>query len=86
MILLIFLTYFIIGYILSLFLYAYYCKDYQKQNICTRGTWEKYYTRKGVEGYMAFVLLLWPLALIMILSYYLFGYPFDYIKKHNGIE
>ena len=83
---LIILTYFIIGYVLSLLCYVYYCKDYQKQYISTRGTWEKYYRKEGVEGYMVFVSLSWPLALIILLGYCLFRYPFDCIKERNGIR
>lgn len=82
---LIILTYFIIGFIVSLFIYDYYCKDFNKknENRKVKLTWEEYAIKKEPGVCMAFVLILWP---ILAICYCIFQYPMNCIKKHNGIK
>ena len=88
MTLLIILTYFIIGFVVSLFVYDYYCKDFNKENKNRQFklTWEEYARREGPGACMGFAIILWPILLLIIICYYTFQYPIDCIKKHNGIK
>lgn len=88
MTLLIILTYFIIGFVVGLFIYDYHCKDFNKKNKNRQFklTWEEY-THKNDPGFcMAFAIILWPFFLLVGMFYYMFQYPIDCIKKHNGIK
>ena len=82
------LTYFIIGFVVGLFIYNYYCKDFNKKNQTYQYklTWEEYSRREGPAVCMAITIFLWPVLLLIVVCYYLFQYPIDCIKKRNGIE
>lgn len=82
------LTYFIIGFIVGLFIYDYYCKDFNKKNEYreVKLTWEEYSYREGPGVCMTFAIVLWPVLAIIAICYYIFQYPIDYIKKRNGIK
>ena len=86
MALLIILTYFIIGFVTGLFIYDYYCKDFNKKNKQVKLTWEEYSNREGPGFCMAFAMCLWPVLLIIIICYYMFQYPINCIKERNGIK
>ena len=88
MIFLILLTYFIIGFVVGLFVYNYYCKDFNKKNKNRQFkiTWEEYARREGPGLSMAIAMFLWPVLLIIAICYYMFQYPIDCIKKNNGIK
>ena len=83
---LIILTYFIIGFIVGLFIYDYYCKDFNKKNKQFKVTWEEYSRREGPGVCMTFAIVLWPVLAIIAICYYIFQYPIDCIKKRNGIK
>ena len=88
MTLLIILTYFVIGFVVGLLIYNYYCKDFNKKNKNRQFklTWEEY-ARREVPGLsMAIAMFLWPILLLIAVCYYMFQYPLDCIKKHNGIK
>lgn len=86
--LLIILTYFIIGFVVCLCVYDYYCKDFNNinKNQQFKLTWNEYSNREGPGLSAATAMFLWPLLLIIILCYFIFRYPIDCIKKHNGIK
>ena len=86
--LLITLTYFIIGFIVGLFIYDYFCKDFNKKNKNRQFklTWEEYSRRQGPGICMAFAIIIWPILLLIAICYYTFQYPTNYIKKRNGIK
>ena len=88
MVLLIILTYFIIGFVVGLFVYDYHCKDFKKsyEHRELKVTWEEYSRREGPGVCMAFAIVLWPVLAIIAICYYMFQYPIDYIKKRNGIK
>ena len=88
MVLLIILTYFIIGFVVGLCIYDYYCKDFKKsyEHRELKVTWEEYSRREGPGVCMAFAIVLWPVLAIIAICYYMFQYPIDYIKKRNGIK
>lgn len=88
MTLLIILTYFIIGFIVSLCAYDYFCKDFNKinKNRQYKLTWEEYSNREGPGLCMAFAIVLWPVFVIITICYYMFQYPIDRIKERNGIK
>lgn len=54
MVLLILLTYFIIGFVIGLFIYDYHCKDFNKTNKNRQNklTWEEYNQREYPGGAM----------------------------------
>ena len=85
---LIILTYFIIGFGTSLFIYDYYCKDFNKKNKNRQFklTWEEYSHREGVGAWMTFAMILWPILAIICICYFIFQYPLECIKERNGIE
>ena len=85
---LIILTYFIIGFVVGLFIYDYYCKDFNKKNEYreVKLTWEEYSYREGPGFCMAFAIVLWPVLLLVAICYYMFQYPINRIKKRNGIK
>ena len=88
MVLLIILTYFIIGFIVGLCVYDYFCKDFKKsyEHRELKVTWEEY-SRRETPGYsMTFAIILWPILLIIVLCYYMFQYPINCIKERNGIK
>ena len=92
MVLLILLTYFIIGFVVGLFIYDYYCKDFNKKNNnrwnneqC-KLTWEEYSSREGPGLSIIIAIFLWPVLLLIIICYYMFQYPINCIKKRNGIK
>lgn len=86
--LLIILIYFIIGFVVCLCVYDYYCKDFNKKNKNRQFkiTWNEYSNREGPGLSAAIAMILWPLLLIIMLCYFIFRYPIDCIKKHNGIK
>jgi hypothetical protein len=88
MTLLIILTYFIIGFGGGLFIYDYHCKDFTKinRNRQYKLTWEEYSRQEGPGGVMGFAIILWPILLLIAGCYFIFQYPIDCIKKHNGIK
>ena len=88
MIFLIILIYFIIGFGTGLFIYDYHCKDFNKKNKNSQFklTWEEYSNREGPGFFMTFAIILWPILLLIAICYYMFQYPIDCIKKHNGIK
>lgn len=88
MVLLIILTYFIIGFIVGLCVYDYFCKDFNKinKNRQFKLTWEEYSNREGPGFCMAFALILWPVLVIIFICYYVFKYPLERIKERNGIK
>ena len=86
MTLLITLTYFIIGFVVGLFIYDYFCKDFNKKNRQFKLTWEEYTHKEGPGFCMAFAIVLWPILLLIAICYYMFQYPIEYIKKRNGIK
>ena len=88
MVFLIILTYFIIGFGTGLFIYDYHCKDFNKINKHSQSklTWEEYSRREGPGFCMTFAIVLWPFFLLVAICYYMFQYPIDCIKKHNGIK
>ena len=58
--LLITLTYFIIGFVVGLFVYDYFCKDFNKNNNNRQFklTWEEYTHKEGPGLCMAFAIVL----------------------------
>ena len=88
MTLLIILTYFIIGFVIGLFIYDYHCKDFNKENKNRQYklTWEEYSRRELMRGWITFVIILWPILLLIAICYYMFQYPIDQIKERNGIR
>ncbi len=88
MVLLIILIYFIIGFVVGLFIYDYYCKDFNKinRNRQYKLTWEEYSDKEGPGACMGFAIVIWPFFLVVAICYYIFQYPIDYIKKRNGIK
>lgn len=85
---LIILTYFIIGFVISLVIYDYHCKDFNKINESRQYklTWKEYSRREDIEAWMAFAITLWPVLLLIVICYYIFQYPVDCIKERNGIK
>ena len=83
---LIILTYFIIGFVISLFIYDYHCKDFKKKNREFKLTWEEYSYREGPGLCMTIAMIFWPVLAIISACYFIFQYPIDYIKKRNGIK
>lgn len=83
---LIILTYFIIGFVAGLFIYDYYCKDFNKQNKQFKITWEEYSRRENPGFSMGFALILWPILAIIGACYFIFQYPLERIKERNGIK
>lgn len=85
---LIILTYFIIGFVISLFIYDYHCKDFTKinKNRQYKLTWEEYSRKEGIGAWVTFSIVLWPMLAIISACYFIFQYPIDYIKKRNGIK
>ena len=88
MVLLILLTYFVIGFVGGLFVYDYYCKDFNKRNkkYPLKLTWEEYAHQEGPGACMGFTIVLWPILLLIVICYYMFQYPINCIKKNNGIK
>ena len=88
MTLLIILTYFIIGFVVGLFVYDYHCKDFKKsyEHRELKVTWEEYSRREGPGFAMGLAIFMWPFLLLIAICYYMFQYPIDCIKKHNGIK
>lgn len=88
MALLIILTYFIIGFVVGLCVYDYYCKDFNKKNKNRQFklTWEEYSNREGPGLSMALGICLWPILFLIIVCYYIFAFPIDCIKERNGIK
>ena len=88
MVLLIILTYFIIGFVVGLFVYDYFCKDFKKsyEHRELKVTWEEYSRRENPGFFMGFVMILWPIIVIIFICYYMFQYPIDCIKERNGIK
>ena len=88
MILLTVLTYFIIGFVVGLFVYDYFCKDFNKKNKNRQFklTWEEYSYREGPGVCMTIAMIFWPVLAIISACYFIFQYPIDYIKKRNGIK
>lgn len=88
MILLIILTYFIIGFIVGLCIYDYYCKDFKKsyEHRELKVTWEEYSRREEPGVCMTIAMIFWPVLAIISACYFIFQYPIDYIKKRNGIK
>lgn len=88
MTLLILLTYFIIGFVVGLYVYDYYCKDFKKsyEHKELKVTWEEYSRREGPGFCMAFAIILWPILLLIAICYYMFQYPINCIKERNGIK
>lgn len=88
MVLLIILTYFIIGFGTGLFIYDYYCKDFNKKNKNGQFklTWDEYSNREGPGVCMAVAIILWPVLAIIAICYYMFQFPIDRIKERNGIK
>ena len=88
MVLLIILTYFIIGFIVGLCVYDYFCKDFKKsyEHRELKVTWEEYSRRENPGFFMGFAMILWPILLLIVICYYMFQYPINCIKKRNGIK
>ena len=88
MVLLIILTYFIIGFVVGLCVYDYYCKDFKKsyEHKELKVTWEEYSRREEPGFVMVFVMILWPVFVIIVTWYYMFQYPLERIKERNGIK
>ena len=86
--LLIILAYFVIGFVVGLCVYDYHCKDFKKsyEHRELKVTWEEYSRRENPGFFMRFAIILWPFLLLIAICYYIFQYPIDCIKKHNGIE
>lgn len=82
------LTYFIIGFVVGLFVYDYHCKDFNKKNKNRQFklTWSEYASKSEPGTCMTVAIILWPILLIIAICYYMFQYPIDCIKKHNGIK
>ena len=83
---LIILTYFIIGFVVGLFIYDYHCKDFNKKNREFILTWEEYSLREGPGVCMTFAIILWPILAIIGACYFIFQYPLERIREHNGIK
>ena len=88
MTLLITLTYFIIGFVVGLFVYDYFCKDFNKKNKNRQFklTWEEYSNKEGPGFCMTFALILWPVLAIIGACYFIFQYPLERIRERNGIK
>ena len=88
MILLILLTYFIIGFVVGLFVYDYSCKEFKKsyEHRELKVTWEEYSRRENPGFFMGFVMILWPIFVIIGACYFIFQYPLERIKERNGIK
>lgn len=77
------LTYFVIGFIASYFVYDYYCKDYKKRSRSEPGlTWEEYSFKEdsGFSSYLA--IFFWPIVVMIAIGHFIS----KYIKKRNGIK
>ena len=88
MVFLIILIYFVIGFVSGLFVYDYYCKDFKKsyEHKELKLSWEEYSRREGPGFCMTFTIIVWPILLLIVICYYIFQYPINCIKKHNGIK
>lgn len=88
MVFLIILIYFIIGFVVGLCIYDYYCKDFNKinKNRQYKLTWEEYSRKQGLGICMAFTIVIWPVFVIITICYYMFQYPINCIKERNGIK
>ena len=88
MILLIILTYFIIGFVVGLFVYDYHCKYFKKsyEHRELKVTWKEYSRREGPGFAMGFALILWPILAIIGACYFIFQYPLERIRERNGIK
>lgn len=84
MVFLIVLIYFIIGFIGGLIIYDYHCKDYKKNYKSL--TWEYYSSKESIGFIMGFILILWPIVLLIVFCHFIFNYPLSRIRKRNGIE
>ena len=82
------LIYFIVGFGGSLFIYDYYCKDFnnKSKNRQIKLTWEEYSHREGIGPWMTFAITLWPILAIICICYFIFQYPLECIKERNGIK
>lgn len=85
---LIILTYFIIGFVISLLIYDYHCKDFTKinKNRQYKLTWEEYSRKEGIGAWVTFSIVLWPILVIIFICYFIFQYPLECIKERNGIR
>ena len=85
---LVILIYFIIGLIVGLFVYDYYCKDFNKKNKNRqlKLTWSEYAHYENPGFSMGLGMIVWPVLLLIAICYYTFKYPTDCIKKYNGIK
>ena len=88
MMLLIILTYFMIGFVVGLFIYDYHCKDFTKinRNRQYKLTCEEYSRREGIGAWMVFAITSWPILAIICICYFIFQYPLECIKERNGIK
>lgn len=82
------LIYFIIGFVVSLVIYDYHCKDFSKKNRNrqVKLTWEEYSRREGIGAWVTFSIVLWPILAIICICYFIFQYPLECIKERNGIR
>ena len=88
MLFLTFLIYFIIGFVVGLFVYDYYCRDFNKKNKNRQFklTWSEYARNENPGFSMAIAMCLWPILLLIAVCYYMFQYPINCIKKRYGIK
>lgn len=75
------LTYFIIGFITSYFVYDYFCKNY-KESSEPGLTWEEYCSRRSPGFFSCLAIFFWPIAVMMAIGHFIS----KYIKKRNGIK
>ena len=77
-----------IGFVTGLFIYDYYCKDFNKinKNRQYKLTWEEYSKKEGIGPWMIFAITLWPILAIIYICYFIFQYPLECIKERNGIK
>ena len=84
MILLIILTYFIIGFLCNLVYYTYKCYEYKRTK--QTYTWEYWSDREGLELMFIMYFILWPIMLCWHISFGTYIIITNKIRSYFGIE
>jgi hypothetical protein len=82
------ILYIIIGLIIGLCYYVYKCHKYKKKykTKSLKPTWDEYDDNEGISITLVICIFTWPLAILAVLTYFIFVYPTVYIRKYFGIE
>ena len=84
LIILIFLTYFIIGFLCHLVFYAYKCYEYKRTK--QTYTWEYWSDCEDFEMMFIVFLFLWPIALLWYILCGIYDVMTKKIRNYFGIE